>query len=152
MFSFVTDLWEILIACDYINQFIKCTEACNYVVEEIIRPGNPAEHSSDFQNPFESCLRAHEWLIAWALITQLASGNNEQAFSVATIYHSLMKLYWCFDVYNTVVSILLATDQPAYSSGWFCIIKLSQYLTNYTGTKDHCEWVCSSQTLFTVMR
>lgn len=68
MFPFATDLWEILVACDYVDRFIECTEARNYVVEEIVRPGNPVGHPSDFRNPFESCLRARERLIARACV------------------------------------------------------------------------------------
>jgi len=130
MFPFATNLWEILVARDYVDRFVKCAEACNYVVEEIVRPGNPVGHPSDFQNPFESCLRARERLIARASIAQLASGDNELASCAANIYRDLVKLYRCYDAYNTVVSILLATDQPAYSPGWSCIIGFSQYPTN----------------------
>ncbi len=130
MFPFAMNLWEILVARDYVDLFIECAEACGCVVEEIVRPGNPVGHPSDFQNPFESCLRARERLIARASIAQLASGDNELASRAATVYRDLVKLYRCYDAYNIVVSILLATDQPAYSPGWSCIIGFSQYPTN----------------------
>lgn len=48
MFSFVTNLWEILIVCDYVNQFIKYTEACDHIIEEIVHSGNSVRHLSDF--------------------------------------------------------------------------------------------------------
>ncbi len=130
MFPFAINLWEILVARGYVDRFIECAEACGCVVEEIVRPGNPVGHPSDFQNPFESCLRARERLIARASIAQLASGDNELASHAATVYRDLVKLYRCYDAYNIVVSILLATDQPAYSPGWSCIIGFSQYPTN----------------------
>jgi len=130
MFPFATNLWEILVARDYVDRFIGCAEACGYVVEEFVRPGNPVGHLSNFRNPFESCLRARERLIARASIAQLASGDNELASCAATIYRDLVKLYRCHNAYNTVVSILLATNQPAYSPGWSCIIGFSQYPTN----------------------
>ena len=130
MFLFAINLWETLVARDYVDLFIECAEACGCVVEEIVRPGNPVGHPSDFQNPFESCLRARERLIARASIAQLASGDNELASRAATVYRDLVKLYRCYDAYNIVVSILLATDQPAHSPGWSCIIGFSQYPTN----------------------
>lgn len=136
MFPFATDLWEILVARDYVDRFIECAEACKYVVEEIIRPGNPVGYPSDFRNPFESCLRARERLIARASIAQLASGDNELASCAAAVYRDLVKLYRCYDAYNTVVSILLATDQPAYSPGWSCIVGFSQYPRMTQGQKS----------------
>lgn len=130
MFPFATNLWEILVERDYVDRFIECAKACDYVVEEFVRPGNPVGHLSNFRNPFESCLRARERLIARASIAQLASSDNELASCAATIYRDLVKLYRCHNAYNTVVSILLATNQPAYSPGWSCIIGFSQYPTN----------------------
>lgn len=139
MFPFATNLWEILIERDYVDRFVECAEACGYVAEEIICPGKPVGHPSDYRDPFEACLRARERLIARASIAQLASGDNELAFYAAAIYRDLVKVYWCYDAYSIVVSILLATDQPAYSPGWFCIIRFSQYLINDAGTKERCE-------------
>jgi len=130
MFPFATNLWEILVERDYVDRFIECAKACDYVVEEFVRPGNPVGHLSNFRNPFESCLRARERLIARASIAQLGSSDNELASCAATIYRDLVKLYRCHNAYNTVVSILLATNQPAYSPGWSCIIGFSQYPTN----------------------
>ncbi len=139
IFPFATNLWEILVERDYVDQFTGCAKACDYVVEEMVRPGNPIGHPSDFRNPFESCLRARERLIGRASIARLASGDNEFASCAATIYRDLVKLYRCYDAYNTVVSILLAMDQPAYSPGWSCIIGFSQYPTNDAGREEHCE-------------
>ncbi len=136
MFPFATNLWEILVARDHVDRFIQCAEVC---VEEVVRPGNPVGHPSDFRNPFESCLRARERLIARATIAKLASVDNELALEAAAIYRDPVKLYRCYDAYNTIVSNLLATDQPAYSPGWSCIIGLSQYPTNDAGTKERCE-------------
>ncbi len=139
MFPFATNFWEILVARDYVDRFIECAEACKHVVEEIIRRGNSAGHLSDSRNPFESCVRARERLIARASIAQLAAGDNELASCAAAVYRDLVKLYRCYDAYNTVVSILLATDQPAYSPGWSCVIGFSQYPTNDAGIKERCE-------------
>lgn len=139
IFPFAIDLWEILVARDYVKGFIKCAEARTYVVEEIVRPGDPVGHPSDFQNPFQSCLTARERLIARASIAQLASGKNEFASCVATIYRDLVKLYRCYDVYRAIVLKLLTVDQPAHSPGWSCIIGFSQYPTDEAGTKEHCE-------------
>ncbi|KAL9126337.1 MAG: hypothetical protein Q9175_007935 [Cornicularia normoerica] len=136
MFPFATNLWEILVARDYVDRFIKCAEACDHVIEEIVRPGNPVGHPSDFRNPFESCLRARERLIARASIAQLAAGDNELASYVAAVYRDLVKLYRCYDAYNKVVSILLKMDQPAYSPRWSCVVGFSQYPTNDAGTKS----------------
>lgn len=110
IFPFAIDLWEILTERDYVDRFIECAEACNYLVEKTVRPGNPIEHSSDFRDFFEACLRARERLIARASIAQLASGDNELASCVAAIYRDLVKLYRCYDAYNIIVLILLATD------------------------------------------
>ncbi len=130
MFPFAIDLWEILVAPDYVDQFIECAKACKYVVNEIVRPGTPVEHPSDFRNPFESCLRARERLIARASIAQLAqltSSDNKLASCAAAVYRDVVELYRCCDAYNTVVGILLATDQPAYSPEWSCIVGGSHY-------------------------
>ena len=139
MFPFATNLWEILIARDYVGRFIECAEACGFVVEELICPGSPVGHPSDFRNPLESCLRARERLIGRASIARLVSSDNDFASCAATIYRNLVKLYRCYDAYKTVVSILLTINQPAYSPGWSCIIGLSQYPTNDTRTNEHCE-------------
>ena len=129
IFPFATNLWEILVARNYVDRFIECAEACDCVVEEFIHPKNPVGHPSDFSNSFESCVRARERLIARASIAQLASDDNELALYAAAIYRDLVKLYRCYDAYNTIVSILLAMNQPAYSPGWSCIIGFSQYPT-----------------------
>jgi len=138
MFPFATDLWEILVALDYANQFIECAKACDCLVEEVVHPGSPVGQSSDFWSPFESCLRARERLIARALIAQLASGLNELAPSAAPIYRDLVRLYECYDASKTLVALLLDTDQPLYSPGWSCIIDSSQYPSPHVGTK-RCE-------------
>ncbi len=130
IFPFATNLWEILVARDYVDGFIKCAKACDYVVEELVRPGNPVGYPSNFRNPFESYVRARERLIARASIAQLVSGDNEFTSCAAAIYRDLVKLYRCYDAYNTVVSILFATHQPPYSPGWSCILGFSQYPTN----------------------
>lgn len=127
MFPFAKNLWEILLARGHVDMFIECAKAFDYVVEEIVRPGNPVEHPSNFRNPFESYLGARERLIARASIAQLVSGDNKIASCAATIYCDLVKLYRCYDAYKIVVSTLHATDQPAYPPGWSCIIGYSQY-------------------------
>ena len=139
MFPFATNLWEILIARDYVDQFIECAEACGFVVEELTCPGDPVGHPCDVRNPFESCLRARERLIGRASIAWLASSGDDFASRAATIYRDLVKLYRCYNAYKTVVSDLLLINQPAYSPGWSCIIGLSQYPTNDTRTNEHCE-------------
>ena len=139
MFPFATNLWEILIAPNYVDPFIECAEACGFVAEQLICPGDPVGHPSDFRNPFESSLRARERLIGRASIAWLASRDNDFASRAATIYRDLVKLYRCYDAYKTVVSTLLHINQPAYSPGWSCIVGLSQYPTNDTRINEHCE-------------
>lgn len=139
MVPFATGLWEVLVARSYVDRSIECAKACKYVVEEMVRPGDPVGHPSDFRNPFESCLRGRERLIARASIAQLVSGDNELTSRAAAVYRDLVKIYRCYDAYKTIFSILLAMDQPAYSPGWSCIVGFFQYPTNDAGTKEHCE-------------
>lgn len=136
IFPFAIDLWEILVERDYVNQFTECAKACDYVVEKNVHPGNPVGRPSEFRNRFESCLRARERLIGRASITRLASGNNKFASCAATIYRDLVKLYRCYDAYKTLVSMLLATDQPTYTPGWSCVTGLSRYPTVMQGEKS----------------
>ena len=139
MFPFATNLWEILVTRKDVDRFIQCAEACGYVVDELVRPGEPVGRPSDFRCPFDSRMVARERLIGRASIARLVSGDSEFASCTATIYRDLVKLYRCYDAYNTVVLALRATDHPPYSPGWSCIIGFSQYPTNDAGTKEHCE-------------
>ena len=139
IFPFATNLWETLVARNYVGRFIKCVEGCGYVVEENVRPGHPVRHLLDVWRPCESCLRARERLIGRASIARLASGDSEFASGAATIYRDLVKLYRCSEVYNIVISNLLNTDQPPYPPGWSCTVGFSQYPTNNEATEEHCE-------------
>lgn len=68
MFPFATNLWKILVERDYVDRFIECVKACDYVVEEFVRSSNSVGHLFNFRNPFKSCLRVRERLIARASI------------------------------------------------------------------------------------
>jgi len=139
VFPFATNLWEVLVTRDYVDKFVLCSKACGYVVEENIRPGMPVGHPSDIHNSFESYLRARERLIGRALVARLASSNDDFAFCAAGIYRDLLKIYRCYDVYNTIVTLLLDLDQPPYSPGWSCIIGSREYPTIKAEIEEHCE-------------